>query len=366
MLKNSLILLCFILFNTKGFTQDFPIDLDILEIPKPEQIIFEDHIDYSNVKTTIGLVYRNSDTQVYDTLYIRNYNPKGLLEKEIKFLGNQRRTLINNTYDKEQLVKGVWEDLNDHSRTTLDYQYDSEGQLIAFRRKQISQKENALLEDYNMTLSYENGKLIKTSKTIGNATLAHDYWTTYNYRDSLLIEKTSFNGRTNVTNHSMMKYNNFGKIVERNNFIESDYYKTPHLTGSDFYEYNRNGLLVEDSTVLHDSQSTKVTSFIYGQNNRLQQMKEYIKRKGTENHLTSNFQYKNERLIAVNSKLVKNLAYMYWRIPICDKSGREKLGKPISTHITYAYDGKNSRVKAVYTMEDYPSCQVQKTVIVYR
>lgn len=366
MRKSILVFLFFVTIIAQSFSQDFPADLSIVKIPKPEKIMLEEHIDFSNVKSVTVLINRNTTFQVFDTLYIRNYNIKGLLEKEINFSNNQRWNITDNTYVDNRLTKGVWYNLVNNKKTELNYNYNNNDQLINFNRKEVSLKDNKVIEEYNMMLTYQNGKLSRVSKTIEYSALSGDYWTTYKYKDSLLIETTSFNGKTKIKNHSKIKYDKFGRIIQRNDYIESDYYKEPHLSGSSFYKYNSDGLLVTDSIVSYNSEITKVTSFKYDLKDRIAHMTEHIKKKGTENYLTSDFKYENEKLISINSIRVKNLDYITWRIPICRKSDKQSLGIPKSANIVYTYDEKNNLIETEYTLEDYASCNIWKNVIEYR
>lgn len=366
MVKSKLVLLFFVAIINQSFSQDFPVDLSIVKIPKPEQVMFEENIDFSNVKSVIVLISRDPTIQVFDTLYIKYYNAKGLLEKKINFSNNQRWNMTNNTYVENQLTKTVHHNLVNDIKTELIFSYDSSDQLINFNSKKFSLKDNKVLEDADNSLTYDTGKLIRTSKTITHSALSGDYWTTYKYQDSLLIETTEYNGKTTIKTHSKNIYDKYGKIILRKGYIESDYYKEPHLTSSTFYQYNSGGLLVSDSLVLHDSEMTKVASFKYDPIGRIAQMTEHINKKGTENYLTSDFKYENEKLISINSIRVKNLDYITWRIPICKKPDKQSLGKPKSANIVYTYDEKNSRIGTEYTLENYPTCRRWKNVVEYR
>ncbi|WP_422104010.1 hypothetical protein [Winogradskyella sp.] len=366
MWKNNLVILVLLTCIQNSYGQDFPADLSGVKIPKPEEIMFEEHIDFSKVKSMVTLINRNTNVQDFDTLYIKHYNQDGWLEKEINFSNNQRWNITTNTYSDGKLVKGTWHNLTKNSRTELNYNYNTDDQLTNFNRKEISLKDNKVLDEHNMIVHYENGKPIETTKKIAYSSLSGNYKTKYRYSDSLLIETKSINGKTKINNSSRFEYDELGRVVQRSSYIESEYYKVPHLQARSSYTYNSRGLLILDSLVLYDSKMTKVTRFKYDQNERLVWMKEHIQKKGKDNYLESHFKYENEKLIAINSVRVKNLDYVTWRIPICRKLEKKSIGKPKNANIIYTYDEKSSRIGTEYTLEDDSGCSQWKHIIEYR
>jgi hypothetical protein len=364
--KNYTLLLFVLLVNTVCFGQRFPVQYPKADYLQPEKFIFDEHIDSSKVKSLTKLTAKYRNPKVLDTFYIEYFNTKGKVEKKISFSSNRRYNITRNFYKNEQLTEGTWYNLNTGTRTQLLYSYDNDGKLIHFSRKEVFKEKSTNFEDYSSELLYKNNRIIKNTTTIKNSALAGKSEQTFKYNDTLLVETIRYSEKTQIKTRSLYFYDEMNRQKQQQAFMESLYYKEPHQTADRYFYYNSEDLLVKDSAVFYDDKLTKVTEFRYDATNRLTWMKEHITKKGKENTLESSFIYENDRLVAIKSILLKNLAYVYWRIPICNKPAKESLGKPIKADILMTYDAHGSRIKTEYTLENYPNCYTRKNHIEYR
>jgi hypothetical protein len=356
-----------LLLNTLCFGQALPTGFPKVDYLRPDKFIFDEHIDSTKIISLTKLTKRHQNAKVLDTFYIEYYNPKGKVEKKISFSGSPNRSYITrNYYEGDRLVEGTWYNVNTGTRTQLKYFYDDDGNIIDFERKQVYKVKDTIFEESYLNYEYKNGKVIKKTSTLKNSALAGISETTYTYKDSLVLERTSYSTKTKIKTNSVFEYDEKNRRKRQQGFMESLYYTEPHPTADQYYYYNEAGLLARDSLVLYDSKLTKVVEFKYDTKNRLVWMRENITKKATENYLESSFIYKNDRLVAIESIRMKNLEYVTWRIPICRKPDKKSLGKPVKADIIFTYDDNGSRIATDYTLENYPNCYKRINVIEYR
>lgn len=198
----------------------------------------------------------NDEAEVDEKVEI-SYDANGFVKEEKSFFeGNELSDHASYERDEKGVILKSFKHYQDGSMDTINYQYDSEGNLI----------EKVTVDSYNEVeakelATYENGKLIlkevfEYDELMGKETflfdesgnmIEHHVWTPddgnraykhmYDEKGNL-SQANQYNNKEELSGKAIYSYNGDGKVIEA---IE----ETPHGTLTTTIKYDENGNAVE-------------------------------------------------------------------------------------------------------------------------